>query len=246
MDNTRKRRLIEATSLFGIFAVLYFLAASIDMFPTDFNWFKAVPLTVLAVFSVVLLPWQMSAAMFFAAAGDLFGEMKYTSFGADTDIFFVLQMASFALGHVMIVWWLLSLIWAQNKPVKTGKKSKKAAKQRRGSSYALLAMLPPVAVVYAGSRWIVPHVSSPLCWGIVAYMCIIAVMWWSALLQKDLLYIVGATLFVCSDFILAWNMFVCKLPASTWLIMVPYFLAELFLFLRSAGVIVPKQKTAEA
>ena len=130
-------------------------------------------------------------------------------------------MGAFAAGHVFIVLWLLSLI--------------KGMKEK-GGIYWLLALIPPVAVVFAGFYWIIPHVSSPLCWGVMGYMVIIALMWWAALLQKDLLYIAGACFFVLSDFILAWNIFVGKLPASTYLIMVPYFLAELLLFIRSAGI----------
>lgn len=218
---TKDTKLRLATGLFAVFAVLYFLASSFRIFPTEFNWFKAVPLTVLAIFSVRFLPWQMSVAMFCAAAGDLFGEMKYTDLAGESDFFFILQMGAFAAGHVFIVLWLLSLI--------------KGMKEK-GGIYWLLAMIPPVAVVFAGVHWIIPHVSSPLCWGVMGYMVIIAFMWWAALLQKDLLYIAGACFFVLSDFILAWNLFVNELPASTYLIMVPYFLAEYLLFIRSAGI----------
>ena len=218
---TKDTKLRLATGLFAVFAVLYFLASSFRIFPTEFNWFKAIPLTVLAIFSVRLLPWQMSVAMFCAAAGDFFGEMKYTDLAGESDFFFILQMGAFAAGHVFIVLWLLSLI--------------KGMKEK-GGIYWLLALIPPVAVVFAGVYWIIPHVSSPLCWGVMGYMVIIALMWWAALLQKDLLYIAGACFFVLSDFILAWNLFVNDLPASTYLIMVPYFLAEYLLFIRSSGI----------
>jgi uncharacterized membrane protein YhhN len=58
-------------------------------------------------------------------------------------------------------------------------------------------------------------------------------MLYFALLQRSSLYALGAVLFVFSDFILAWNKFVDPIEHSRYLIMIPYYLGQLLLFVRS-------------
>ena len=55
----------------------------------------------------------------------------------------------------------------------------------------------------------------------------------SALLQRSSLYALGAVLFVFSDFIIAWCMFVGPVPQSRLMIMIPYYAAQWILFIRS-------------
>ena len=52
----------------------------------------------------------------------------------------------------------------------------------------------------------------------------------SALYQKDWIFAIGALLFVASDYILAWNKFVSPIAAEKYLIMVPYYLAQIFIW----------------
>ncbi|GEM_PF-2977402 len=219
-DKLSRASLIAGPCLFLLLAVGYFLAHEFHWFPNHFNVFKFLPLTLLTIMSIWMLPWQMGAAMLCAALGDFFGEMKYVD---DSSIWFLLQMGFFAIGHVMIVCWLLSVAW----------KKKKTRKGNQGS-YAALMMLPPVAIAFAAGKWIIPNAEAPLSYCMIGYVAVIVIMWWCAAMQKDLVYFLGATLFVCSDFILAWDMFTADVPGATYLIMVTYYLAELLLFVRSA------------
>ena len=63
---------------------------------------------------------------------------------------------------------------------------------------------------------------------------LIAVMMWSALMQRDWLWGVGAVLFVVSDMILAFSRFVSPVPDAGFLIMVTYYAAQLLIFVRAA------------
>ena len=71
--------------------------------------------------------------------------------------------------------------------------------------------------------------------GVYIYAILICIMMISALLQRSSLYALGAVLFVFSDFILAWDMFVEHIPHSNFLLMIPYFLAQWLLYIRSTS-----------
>ncbi len=65
--------------------------------------------------------------------------------------------------------------------------------------------------------------------GVVAYVCAIALMSGSAIASGSHLAAVGAVLFLISDSILAWDLFVKKIPHGHLLVMVTYHLAQLAL-----------------
>lgn len=67
------------------------------------------------------------------------------------------------------------------------------------------------------------------------YAVIISLMLLAAMLQRSSLYALGALIFVFSDFILAWNRFVEPIPEADLLILVPYFLGQWLLFIRSTS-----------
>lgn len=237
-DKLSRASLIAGPCLYILLALFYFLWHEFHWFPGHLNLFKFLPLTLLTLMSLWMLPWQMGVAMLCAAFGDLFGEMKYVS---DSDIWFMLQMGFFALGHLMIIAWFLSLAWkkraASIKAARRAAKKSTAAKHARpdnGGSYAALMMLPPVAVAFAAAKWIIPCATHPLNICMTVYAAVIVIMWWCAAMQKDLLYFLGASLFVCSDFVLAWDMFTAEVTGATYIIMVTYYLAELLLFVRSS------------
>ena len=69
--------------------------------------------------------------------------------------------------------------------------------------------------------------------GTQVYAVVICAMLVMALLQRSSLYALGAVLFTFSDFILAWNKFVEPIEWERYLIMVPYFLGQWLLFVRS-------------
>jgi uncharacterized membrane protein YhhN len=71
---------------------------------------------------------------------------------------------------------------------------------------------------------------------VILYIIVIAFMAWAAVMTGNLWAIFGGILFVISDSILAWNMFVSPIPNSGVLVMVPYYAAQ-FLIAHSLGTI---------
>lgn len=67
---------------------------------------------------------------------------------------------------------------------------------------------------------------------VIAYLIVISMMGWLAIMTGHAWAIFGGILFIASDSILAWNMFVDKIAYSTVLIMGTYYTAQ-FLFARS-------------
>lgn len=55
----------------------------------------------------------------------------------------------------------------------------------------------------------------------------------AAMLQRSSLYALGAVLFVFSDFIFAWNLFVEPIHGAGYMIMIPYYMAQWLFFIRS-------------
>ncbi|MCH1626011.1 lysoplasmalogenase [Ferdinandcohnia quinoae] len=64
---------------------------------------------------------------------------------------------------------------------------------------------------------------------VIAYLIIISIMAWSAIMTNNRWAIMGSILFVISDSILAWNRFVSDVPYSAILIMTTYYTAQFFI-----------------
>ena len=60
-----------------------------------------------------------------------------------------------------------------------------------------------------------------------------ALMFYSALLQRSIFYATGAALFVISDFLLGWDLFVEPIEYDKYLIMIPYYAAQWMLYVRA-------------
>lgn len=203
-----------ATALFAVLAVVYFI-------PVDIPYKISFPLWTLAGFSLWLLPWPMSFAMFASALGDLAGASGN----------FMVQMECFAAAHLfMIIFFVRRYIWRNRNAASRGK----ARKSRRLAYVILLAFLIVLVVAFSMAE-IVPGVpSGAVRSGVVFYALVISMMLFMALLQRSRLYAAGACLFVFSDLMLAWNRFVEPLEYERYLIMVPYYLGQIFLFLRAS------------
>ena len=198
-------RTIVATALYLAAAVLYFS-------PVVLPHKIALGLLILTIFSVKGgNPSFIAAAFFFSFLGDLSGSYKAQSHSL---IPFLGQMLSFAIGHVFFILYFLKMRLVRSRWAVTG------------AAAAAFAVLASAFVV------IVPHVGAiPLAAGVGLYAVIISTMMLSAFLTGDKMLSIGAALFVLSDYVLALNMFVINLPYSKYLIMVPYFAAQLVFFL---------------
>ena len=202
----KSRRVLAAAVLFAVTAVLYFIPHKIF-----------IPLTILALFSIKLTPWTITAGLAFSALGDLAGSFKM---GGGTQEFyaFVFQMLFFALAHIFYI-----ITFFKLKPVRT-------------STLWTLATCALCAAIYVTALVkVVPCVEDTiLTFCVIGYATI--VMLFSALKTADAVIAIGACLFVFSDFILAWNMFVGKVEGSRYFIMVPYYLAQVTFAARFAYI----------
>ena len=204
----KKKLLWTAVAAFVLLAVLYFL-------PFDIPFKKSLPLAVLFLASFALQSWAIVIAMLCSLAGDVAGDLHQ----------FVPQMGFFALAHLCFIGYFLSL----------GLKRKRAKESPVKGWWFALVTLFAVALVYFASEIIIPHAPEGVVrTGMYVYAGLIAVMMWSALMQRDWMWGIGAVLFVFSDMILATTLFVTPVPGKKYLIMVPYYAAQLLIFVRAA------------
>lgn len=61
---------------------------------------------------------------------------------------------------------------------------------------------------------------------VLMYIVIISQMSWTGFLSHNIWVIIGSILFVLSDSILSWNMFVSEIPHSDILIMTTYYIEQ--------------------
>lgn len=203
-----------AVSAFAVLSILYFI-------PVDIPYKICFPLWLLAGFSLWLLPWPMSFAMFASALGDLSGAAGN----------FMVQMECFAAAHLfMIIFFVRRYIW----------RSRNAAAQgsvRKSRKLAFMLMAGVLVLLLAGFSIAEIALEAPagaVRSGVVFYTVVISMMLYMALLQRSRMYAVGACLFVFSDVVLAWNKFVEPVMYEKYIVMVPYFTGQLLLFLRAS------------
>ena len=176
------------------------------------------PLASLAIVSLWLCPWQMTAALACSAIGDLAG-----AFGN-----FILQMGAFAAAHIF----LISFFMKRYK--EKVEKDRKLTEKAKGYTRILTLMSVTIAG-FAFSEIIPPAPEGIIRIGTGIYTVLICTMLVLALLQRSSLYALGALLFVFSDFILAWNKFTAPIENAGLLIMIPYYLGQWLIYIRSTS-----------
>lgn len=198
------------TGLFLVLSIMYFIPSA------DIPHKIAFPLMLLTLASIRLCPWQICLAMLFSAAGDYMGSCGI----------FIAQMAFFALAHICFIWFFIVRYMNKVEP------DRKLTAKAKG--YATMIILCTCALLAAAFFKIVPEApAGAIRTGVGIYAVLICAMLVLALLQRSSLYALGAVLFVFSDFILAWNMFVEKIPGAGLLIMIPYYIGQWLLYIRS-------------
>ncbi len=96
-------------------------------------------------------------------------------------------------------------------------------------NFTILALLAMVYVV--AMLWIFPQVEDDIIrYGIAIYALLLLGMCYAACRHKSLCLILGATLFVISDFIIGINTFVERIPHAHICIMIPYYAGQMLLF----------------
>ncbi len=204
----KKKLLWFTVAAFVLLAVLYFI-------PVKIPFKLCFPLALLLIASFSLQPWAIVVAVLCSLAGDVSGQLHQ----------FVPQMGFFAIAHLFFIGYFLAL----------GLKNKRAKGKPVKGWWFALATLFAVALYYIASEKIIPFAPEGVVrTGMYVYAGLIVVMMWSALMQRDWMWGVGAVLFVLSDAILAVNKFVSPVPDGSFLIMATYYAAQLLIFVRCA------------
>ena len=214
-ENRLKTVLMVSVLAFLVTGIVYFI-------PIDIRHKIALPLSVLAIASLWLCSWQITLAFAFSALGDLMG-----SYGN-----LMAQMAAFAVAHVFFMIFFFERY--RHKVERDGKLTGKA----KGYTF-LIVFLGAVLISFIFSK-VIPEVPDGILKiGTGLYALIACMMLELALFQRSTLYAAGALLFVFSDFILSWELFVEPIQGSRYLIMIPYYLGQLLPFLRATPYRIP-------
>ena len=202
------RKIIYISLIFIVLAVMYLMpsAALEQMLPEKVVRFRiAYPVAALALMGAYLgMEWKFVLAFLFSCTGDAMG--AYGSFFG--------QMGYFAAAHIILIWAFAEELWKVRK--------------------TLVGLAVTAALVFAFAL-VIPKVPEPwLQIGCGVYAVLITAMFGLSLMQRSPLFAIGAALFLISDMILSWNKFVGPVTAEKWLIMVPYYLGQLLIWLGAA------------
>ena len=202
------RKIIYISLIFIVLAAMYLIpsAALEQMLPEKVVRFRiAYPVAALALMGAYLgMGWKFVLAFLFSCTGDAMG--AYGSFFG--------QMGYFAAAHIILIWAFVEELWKVRK--------------------TLVGLAVTAALVFAFAL-VIPKVPEPwLQIGCGVYAVLITAMFGLSLMQRSPLFAIGAALFLISDMILSWNKFVGPVTAEKWLIMVPYYLGQLLIWLGAA------------
>lgn len=202
------RKIIYISLIFIVLAAMYLMPAAAleQMLPEKVVRFRiAYPVAALALMGAYLgMGWKFVLAFLFSCTGDAMG--AYGSFFG--------QMGYFALAHILLIWAFAEELWKVRK--------------------TLVGLAVSAALVFAFAL-VIPKVPEPgLQIGCGVYAVLITAMFGLSLMQRSPLFAIGAALFLISDMILSWNKFVGPVTAEKWLIMVPYYLGQLLIWLGAA------------
>lgn len=202
------RKIIYISLIFIVLAAMYLIpsAALEQMLPEKVVRFRiAYPVAALALMGAYLgMGWKFVLAFLFSCTGDAMG--AYGSFFG--------QMGYFAAAHIILIWAFAEELWKVRK--------------------TLVGLAVTAALVFAFAL-VIPKVPEPwLQIGCGVYAVLITAMFGLSLMQRSPLFAIGAALFLISDMILSWNKFVGPVTAEKWLIMVPYYLGQLLIWLGAA------------
>jgi uncharacterized membrane protein YhhN len=194
----------------------YLILAALYTIPLTQNNALYLPVGFLCLISLWLTPWEISLALLFSALGDFAGSCNCL----------LPQIGAFTVAQVL---YTIFFIRRYHRKVETDRKlTEKAKGYLAMTSFCVISLLTLilVKVVPAAPAGIIQT-------GVGTYGFVICIMMFAALLQRSMLYAFGALLFVISDFLLAWNLFIESVPYASALILGTYFAAQWLLFVRA-------------
>ncbi len=200
------KRLIIISVIYVVLCALYFTNVHL---PSKLTYPVAF-LGLMALLDCKRISLLMAMGLVLSALGDWQG----------TQGNFLDQMGFFGLAHVAYIGYFISRI-----------------KGKMGEKNAICFAIPCMIIGVFAFIKVVPMISPGIIQvGVGIYCLLILTMLWSALLQKDKWFALGAIMFVFSDFILAWNKFVSAIDYASWFIMVPYYSAQWLFFVKATIV----------
>lgn len=194
------------------FVFIYVAVCAMDFvpMPSSLSVRMVFPLLWLTLCALYRRRWMLAAALFFSFMGDVMGWQGEL----------IPQIGFFALAQTLYIIILCLLM-----PPK-----------RTWPMPVRIILLMLVGSVYGIAMcWIFPKVEDSLMsGGIAVYAVLLLGMCYAAFRYRNACLMLGAVLFVASDFILGIHLFVQRIPHATLCIMLPYYLGQLLLF---AGMI---------
>ena len=210
----KERLAVIGSAMYVILSVLYFL-------PWDIPYKAVLPVAVAAAFSFCILPWQICFAMTASAIGCICGVAGN----------FIIQIEFFALGHFFLMLFFVHRWFHDgNAFVRAGGKYP----ETRIVRIAAMAVAVIGLLVFVMVRIVFDAPAGVMRGCIAFYAVIVCMMLFCSLAQRSRSYAVAAFLFVFSDVVAGWNAFIEDVPAKTYLIMLPYYAAQLVVFMRAA------------
>ena len=187
-------------------AIGFVVLAVLDFVPMPFPIRMIFPMLWLSLFALYQRQWALTGACFFSFLGDVMGWRNEL----------IPQIAFFAIAQIIYIIILCLLL---------------PPKKTRSLSVRIILFCLVAAVYAVAMNWIFPRVEDrTIAAGIAVYAVLLLGMCYTAMLHKNVWLIMGAVLFVISDFTLGIHLFVQRVPHSTMCIMIPYYLGQLLLF----------------
>ncbi|MHA6250539.1 lysoplasmalogenase [Oceanobacillus sp. CAU 1775] len=165
-------------------------------------FFKLLPMGIIIYYAYTLLPKEKNKTHWLILAGLIFSTV-----GDGTLHWFLIGLSAFFIGHVFYVIGFFT--------------------RAKFTKWRIAATLPIGIYGIVYGMQLIPALSEngneAFTIPVTAYIIIISLMLWSAVLTGNLYAGLGSLLFVISDSILAWNMFVASVGTLQPLIMICYY-----------------------
>ncbi|WP_034762038.1 lysoplasmalogenase [Rossellomorea vietnamensis] len=205
--------------LIGVMSVLYLFIPS-DPLPVKVI-FKLIPMFLIIVFAFRQLSFNPAPALRFI----LFGLFFCTLGDAFIAVSFIAGLGAFLVGHLFYLCGFMAL--------------------SRMNKWRLAAALPIALYSFIFGQQLISALrtdgDTDLVIPVIVYMLVISMMAISAILTGNKWAIAGSLLFVLSDSILSWNMFVSEIPFSAVFIMTTYYSAQFLIACSLSSLQQPKE-----
>ncbi len=201
VPNTRRHWVPAAIVLTAVFYI--------GFAPGDPLWlslaFKVLPMVLIIGYAITLLPAGRDRVHTFIVIG-----LGFCAIGDVTLHWFLVGLTAFLLGHI---WYLAGFL------TRARVTSARVASALPLAGVGVAIGMPLLSAIQGAGD---THLLLP----VAGYIVVILAMAWAALLTGNRWAIVGSLLFVTSDAILSWNMFVADVTYSGLLIMATYYSAQ--------------------